>query len=339
MLRIAFFCFGALWLVGGFLTRDHNVGNQLNYVRQLQSPDLFLINLNGFFVNICGSITVILGIALFIRWIVKRGRADAISTAGSIEPVVDAPQPSPHKAEALSVLYALANPPITEPLEPAADVDFTLCMHMVLDAGGTPHDTALAFLIERIQGYGPTDALVEAQRLTGLVIALQSSKSKLSQMHLIALKHLEDDILSPKAIRLVDEGDDEEEELEKHNTEERAMIEGAFDCVAVVVGTTDDSLFHRFIQCLNKCEGAIGDTITAKALLVREFIKGATEGRGVVVNGRHFQITGRMSPGLEDAYRLGVTVRLLRPELVDRALRSACEACNEAHRSYMNRAF
>lgn len=94
MLRIAFFCSGALWLVGGFLTRDYNVSNRLNYLRQLQNPDPFMINLNGFFVNICGSITVILGIALLIRWIARRGRVGATPKEEGGRPLPSAPEPT-----------------------------------------------------------------------------------------------------------------------------------------------------------------------------------------------------------------------------------------------------
>jgi len=74
MVRIAFFIFGALWLVGGWLTRAGNMNDPEAFLQQVLNRDPQVIVLHGFFVNICGSLTIILGLVMLAQWLIRKLR-------------------------------------------------------------------------------------------------------------------------------------------------------------------------------------------------------------------------------------------------------------------------
>lgn len=74
VLKVAFWISGLLWLGGALITSNYDTNNRLHYLEQLQNTNVEMINLHDFFVHICGPLTVILGVVLFIQWAMKLGK-------------------------------------------------------------------------------------------------------------------------------------------------------------------------------------------------------------------------------------------------------------------------
>ena len=128
-----------------------------------------------------------------------------------------------------------------------------------------------------------------------------------------------------------------EEDDPRHTPEEREIIDAGFELVTVIVGEADHQLHMAIYEACALCRHAIDDLTSAKALIVNEVLKGATDARLIVSGGRTFEMGFKgQAAGIEDAYRVGQALHKGRPSVVDQ-IQPISQRVWATHLAYLER--